>query len=213
MTKNEGEKIELISTPKTTKSNYLGVNIRCNNNRLLENLIKESLDKVCNKGYILPDEIIVDNQHFKNIFKDKDELYNLTAGHFEINNSQKEIKTVIYLNDDYNWQKPNKKGSTDSLCHPIIHEMGHCAHYNENPIRFLRLSTDLPESVTDKVSPYAKVNNKEFIAEVFVMKVLDKKIDLRVENYFRSYDGPDRNKKSKDAERAANWGSDTDILL
>ena len=82
--------------------------------------------------------------------------------------------------------------STGDPLHPILHELGHLRHYQENPISYLRPPrswTDKDKSVANTVSVIASMDHKEFVAEVHVGLLVDSCYNKDVKKLYKEFTG------------------------
>ena len=169
------------------------VEVHNNGHVAIDAMCSQAIDLVDTQGYALPHEIRIDGNHFNHLDDD-------IAGEFVVEHQGIETAplAVIYLNPHYNWQQSATKGSTQHILHPIIHELGHAAHYLENPYYFICQSLfPPPTEIASMVSPYAESSRsaKEFVAEAFVKRVLNKPISQEVMSYYHSLNGPLSNRE------------------
>jgi len=84
--------------------------------------------------------------------------------------------------------------STSNPRHPLIHEVGHAAHYKSDPrlydaLRYRRWIPEEAASIAGKVSKYAETHPSEFIAEVFAGLVGGTTYDAQVMEIYSKFRG------------------------
>jgi hypothetical protein len=84
--------------------------------------------------------------------------------------------------------------STSNPRHPLIHEVGHAAHFKSDPrlydtLKFRRWTPGELTSISGKVSKYAETHPSEFIAEVFAGLVDGATYDAQVMETYKMFRG------------------------
>jgi hypothetical protein len=86
-------------------------------------------------------------------------------------------------------------GPNDALKHSFIHEIGHAMHYGKSRqtfynLKYTALTTENTQMAMEKVSQYG-TNPREFVAEVFLGRVMGRTFDNQVMTVYKGLRGPE----------------------
>lgn len=152
-------------------------------------LVNDALAEAKTKGYLLPSRVVYDADVFAGDpyalagYKARPDTLYLRPG-----------QTATQLVQEAATQGGKGFWSSSAPSHAIIHEVGHAAHFKNDPTLYRRsakrqFSPVVSRVVEREVSGYATDNGREFVAEVFAGILGGKTYPKRIMQLYKAYGG------------------------
>jgi hypothetical protein len=184
-----------IAEAKEIAKNEFGVNADFGGkeNLTLANHINKGLYEARDRGMKMPQEIIIDSVLANSM---KKYPKNAPAAFLEPVNSPNKKVTILIDNKNTYWKniKANsyedhisRWSSTDLEFHVILHELAHCNHFIKNESSYRKIDPhplSMAKKIKKEVSDYAVYRKREFIAEVEVGLMNNKKYSKEIMDYY-----------------------------
>lgn len=192
----EGEGESDTFSPASTASDAeayassLGVRADYKGNVEVGNRVNEALHRARMYGSPLPNEVIVNDQHFIRTKSEKAACEYVSAYEQVYINSQNPI-----------WQGAQRQTdgwlSSNDRLHEMTHEIGHHAHYKKGREEYhsvlsgrTRWTTEERAWVRDNISRYAESNPIEFVAETYAMASAGVRVPKEAYPLYKRFNGP-----------------------
>jgi hypothetical protein len=165
----------------------------------IANDVNAIFDQIIKKGGILPHHVDVDAAVFISWGRQYQFDPDDSPAAFWVDKHTGE--TYCYLNSASSYwinkqkfvkdQYDQGKWSTAHPDHPIWHELGHAMQYDNSPIAYQAQAKLTPAeiAIAGKVSGYAQINVREFVAETFVGLVMGRILPNDVLTIYQLYGG------------------------